>query len=182
MSRWCGDRLWHETVDPECPRISRDRGKADMLQTCQIGSNDPHRRSQGRRSSASLKIVGSRTALFVVPDAATQIADLRDEAFFRNRRLVCARLWKHVVDRRNLLLRLLGGGVKFHAPCLAINVFLGPNILAKICRIRVGVGIDLSVAKIEAKWIQVAILKATLSLSKHIESFGLICIHSSDGL
>ena len=86
----------------------------------------------------------------------------------------------HIADFVDFTLRLLCGGKGYRTPGLSGYVFLNPHILTKILRIWTSVGVDLSVGKVEAKWIEVAILKADISLSKHGERFCFIRFYSSD--
>ena len=67
-------------------------------------------------ASSFLSVAGSTLALLVISDAAAQIADPGHEAHLRNRRLVSARPWKHVVNLGYFSFRLLVGGVEFGAP------------------------------------------------------------------
>src|SRR5262245_14571415 len=53
--------------------------------------------------------------LFIMADAAAQIARLCDETYLLNRRLVGAGPWKHVADLTDLTFRLLRGRVEVRA-------------------------------------------------------------------
>ena len=79
------------------------------------------------RATASLRIPAhtnliNGSALLVIPDAATQVADPGHQAHLRNRRLVSAGPWKHVVDLGYFAFRLLVRGVEFLAKRLASGV------------------------------------------------------------
>jgi hypothetical protein len=111
-----------------------------------------------RRPTRSLDL----ERLLVIADAAAQIASPSHEAYLRHRFCVGTRLRKHVADLSDLTFRLLHGGVLFQPKRLARGVLIVSSILAKqLLSIRVGERMDLAVADIEAKWIQVAVQESS---------------------
>src|SRR5690348_12945310 len=73
----------------------------------------------------------SMRGLFVIPDAAAEIAYFGHETHLLNRRLVGAGPWKHVADLGDLAFRLLCRGVKVRAVYLAGGVLESPDIRAQ---------------------------------------------------
>jgi hypothetical protein len=118
---------------------------------------------------------------FIVADAAPQVDDRGDEAHLRNWRFVGTRLWKHVADLIDLA--LLRPVVEFRAVHLAGSVLQGPDIRPqKLFCIVAGDGNDLSVAEIEAEWIDVAIEEAGFSLVDLVDRLGLVRFQSGNRL
>jgi hypothetical protein len=106
-----------------------------------------------------------RNGLLVITDAASYVASPGYEGHLRNRFWVGTRLCKHVADLSELSFRLLRRGVLFLAKFLASRVLKVSGIRAKeLLSIRVGERIDLTVADIEAKWIQVVVQESTFSV------------------
>src|ERR1700731_39435 len=114
--------------------------------------------------------------LFVIADAAAQIADPCCEAHLRHRRFVGTRPYKHVADLSDLTFRLLICGVEFQAKRLASGVLKGPNVHAnQLPCIRIAKGNGLAVIDVGAKWIEVAIEEsAAFTLVNQVQRFGLI--------
>ena len=75
------------------------------------GVSSPRRGHEAHRPSA-ISTSLSYLRLFVVVDAAAQIADLVDEAHLRNRRFVGPWPWPHVANLSDLTFRLLRRGVE----------------------------------------------------------------------
>src|SRR5580658_9488462 len=95
---------------------------------------------------------GKSRALLVISDAAAQIADPGHQTHLRNRRLVSARPWKHVVDLGYFSFRLLVGGVEFGAKRFAGGVLESPRVYTdQLLGIGVAKGDILPVADITAK-------------------------------
>src|SRR6266851_10485355 len=117
-------------------------------------------------------------SLFVVADAAAQIADLGDEANLLDGRGVRAWAWKHVADLRDSI--LLRRSVEVFAKRFSGLVLESSHIRADEVLSR-GRG-NSPIFAVEAKRIQVAVLKTALAVVEHRKRLGLVCLHSDNRL
>src|SRR6185369_4425920 len=110
-------------------------------------------------------------------DTTTEIACPGDESYLWNRCLVIAWPWKHVADLGNS--RLLRSGIKFRTKHLSRGVLENPGICPQ--QLLYG-GNELAVAEVKTEWIDVAILKAALSVVKHRQRCIPVRLYSGNSL
>src|SRR5262245_33768140 len=105
-----------------------------------------------------------RYGLFVVADAATKIARLGDKGDLGGRRLISSRPGKHVAHCGDLAFGLLCRSVEFWAKHFASGILQRPAIGASQL---LYAGNELAVAKVEAEWVQIAILESVIAFVEH---------------
>src|SRR4051794_10070420 len=113
--------------------------------------------------------------LFVVADTATKITRRGNEGHLGNGGLVGARCGKHVANLGNLTFRFLRCCVEFWAEHFTGRVLEVPDIGPQ--QLLYGSN-ELAVADVEAEWIEVTVLKATLSLVERRQRGVLVRLYS----
>ena len=109
-------------------------------------------------TGGEVRIPYREDGLFVIADAAADIAGPGHEAHLRNRRLVGAGPREHIADLGDFTFRLLVPGVELGAKRFAGRVLEGPRVYTDVL---LGIGVaqrdDLAVTDSTAKYIEVAV-------------------------